>query len=226
MTGSHARLRATTSPREANSGAGQKRSAASSRARSSARRREAILDAALLVAATGGYDAVQMRVIAERVGIAVGTLYRYFPAKTHVLVAALTREFHRLDEAGDWGAGASTPVERLERLTAQLHHRWQCDPLLTEAMTRAFAVADARAAAELDRAAAVIQTLLARTLSGGEPAPTDLHIAGVISDIWLANLVAFSGHRASAADTRDRIDRATRRLLSRADNTEVTKRYF
>ena len=100
------------------------------------------------------------------------------------------------------------------------------DPLLTEAMTRAFAVADARAAAELDRAAAVIQTLLARTLSGGEPAPTDLHIAGLISDIWLANLVAFSGHRASAADTRDRIDRATRRLLSRAEETEVAKRYF
>ncbi len=53
------------------------------------------MDAALTVAATGGYDAVHMRTVAERVGIAVGTLYRYFPAKTHLLVAALIREFQR-----------------------------------------------------------------------------------------------------------------------------------
>ena len=60
-----------------------------------------------------------------------------------------------------------------------------------------------------------IQTLLARTLRGGEPTPTDLHVAGVIADIWLANLVAFIGHRVSAAETRDRIDRATRRVVTR-----------
>lgn len=112
-----------------------------------------------------------MRTVAERVGIAVGTLYRYFPAKTHLLVAALTREFRRLDSAGDWAAGDGTPLERLERLTAHLHDRWQHDPWLTTAMTRAFAVADTRAAAELDRAADEIQILLARTLRGGEPTP-------------------------------------------------------
>ncbi|MGD9514953.1 MAG: TetR/AcrR family transcriptional regulator, partial [Mycolicibacterium sp.] len=60
------------------------------------------------------------------------------------------------------------------------------------------------------------QILLARTLRGGEPTPADLHVAGVISDIWLANLVAFSGDRATAADTRDRIDRATRRVVTNA----------
>ncbi|SUE94947.1 TetR family transcriptional regulator [Mycolicibacterium tokaiense] len=75
--------------------------------------------------------------------------------------------------------------------------------------------------AELDRAADEIQILLARTLRGGEPTPTDLHVAGIISDIWLANLVAFSGHRATAADTRDRIDRATRRVVTSAARPAV-----
>jgi AcrR family transcriptional regulator len=175
------------------------------------------MDAALTVAATGGYGAVHMRTVAERVGIAVGTLYRYFPAKTHLLVAALIREFQRLDASGDWVTGASTPQQRLDRLTEHLHDRWQRDPLLTDAMTRAFVMADARAAAELDRAAAAIETLLARTLAGGEPTPADLRVAGIIADIWLANLVAFIGDRVSAAETRDLIDRATRRVVHRAN---------
>ena len=132
-----------------------------SRSRASAGRRDAILDAALAIARTGGYDAVHMRTVAERVGIAVGTLYRYYPAKTHLLVAALTREFQRLDVAGDWTGGPGTPTQRLDRLTTHLHERWQRDPLLTDAMTRAFAVADTRAATELDLAAATITTLLA-----------------------------------------------------------------
>jgi glutathione S-transferase len=90
-----------------------------------------------------------------------------------------------------------------------LHERWQRDPLLTDAMTRAFAVADTRAAA-------TIEVLLARTLRGGEPTPADLCVAGVIADIWLANLVAFISGRVSAADTRARIDRATRRVIDGA----------
>ncbi|MGC7260143.1 TetR/AcrR family transcriptional regulator, partial [Mycobacteroides abscessus subsp. abscessus] len=93
---------------------------------------------------------------------------------------------------------------RLDRLTTHLHERWQRDPLLTDAMTRAFAVADTRAATELDLAAATITTLLARTLSAGEPTPAHLHVASIISDIWLANLLAVVSGRLSAADARDR----------------------
>uniref|UniRef100_UPI0034CFD261 helix-turn-helix domain-containing protein n=2 Tax=Mycobacteriaceae TaxID=1762 RepID=UPI0034CFD261 len=37
---------------------------------------EALLDEAVRLASTGGYDAVQMRVIAKHAGMAVGTLYR------------------------------------------------------------------------------------------------------------------------------------------------------
>src|SRR5881227_2236162 len=54
-------------------------------------RRERILDAAMELAAEGGYDAVQMREVAERADVALGTVYRYFPSKVHLLVAAVTR---------------------------------------------------------------------------------------------------------------------------------------
>ncbi|MGZ8747399.1 MAG: TetR family transcriptional regulator, partial [Mycobacterium sp.] len=42
-------------------------------------RRKRILDATLAIASKGGYEAVQMRAVAERADVAVGTLYRYFP---------------------------------------------------------------------------------------------------------------------------------------------------
>ncbi|GAB4926000.1 hypothetical protein MAHJHV35_47680 [Mycobacterium avium subsp. hominissuis] len=50
-----------------------------------------MLDEAVRLASTGGYDAVQMRVIAKHAGMAVGTLYRFVPSKNYLLAAALTR---------------------------------------------------------------------------------------------------------------------------------------
>src|ERR1051325_2989498 len=61
-------------------------------------RRKRILDATLALASKGGYDAVQMRTVAERADVALGTLYRYFPSKIHLLVSALTEEFEQLHD--------------------------------------------------------------------------------------------------------------------------------
>lgn len=74
-------------------------------------RRKRILDATLAIASKGGYEAVQMRAVAERADVAVGTLYRYFPSKVHLLVSALGREFERIDAKTDRAALAGgTPT--------------------------------------------------------------------------------------------------------------------
>ena len=54
-------------------------------------RRAAIIDAARGAASDGGMAAVQIAPVAQRAGIAAGTVYRYFPGKTD-LVAALLAE--------------------------------------------------------------------------------------------------------------------------------------
>src|SRR3974377_2537409 len=64
-------------------------------------RHRRILDATLALASKGGYEAVQMRTVAERADVALGTLYRYFPSKIHLLVGALTQEFEQLQEKLD-----------------------------------------------------------------------------------------------------------------------------
>ncbi len=73
-------------------------------------RRKRILDATMAIASKGGYEAVQMRAVADRADVAVGTLYRYFPSKVHLLVSALGREFSRIDAKTDRSAVAgATP---------------------------------------------------------------------------------------------------------------------
>src|ERR1700689_3458910 len=77
-------------------------------------RRKRILDATLALASKGGYEAVQMRAVAERADVALGTLYRYFPSKIHLLVSGLAREFARAKEKLDrTPIPGATPYDRM-----------------------------------------------------------------------------------------------------------------
>src|SRR5919112_4115789 len=77
-------------------------------------RRKRILDATVALASQGGFDAVQMRAVAERADVALGTLYRYFPSKIHLLVSALQREFERAESAlRDRPVEGDTSAERV-----------------------------------------------------------------------------------------------------------------
>ncbi|MFD0361773.1 cholesterol catabolism transcriptional regulator KstR [Nocardia sp. GCM10030253] len=175
-------------------------------------RRKRILDATLALASKGGYDAVQMRAVAERADVAVGTLYRYFPSKVHLLVSALSREFEQIEGKRKPLAGQS-PRERMHLLLTQITRMMQRDPLLTEAMTRAFMFADASAAAEVDRVGKVMDRVFARAMNDGEPTERQLAIARVISDVWLSNLVAWLTRRASATDVTERLELTVDLLL-------------
>jgi AcrR family transcriptional regulator len=73
-----------------------------------AARRDAILAAAGDAAAEGGMAAVQMAPVAARAGIAAGTVYRYFPAKTD-LVAALVAAFSARELAALERAAKAAP---------------------------------------------------------------------------------------------------------------------
>src|SRR6478735_9974291 len=126
-------------------------------------RRKRILDATMAIASKGGYEAVQMRAVADRADVAVGTLYRYFPSKVHLLVSALGREFERIDAKTDRATlTGGTPYERLNIMVGRLNRSMQRNPLLTEAMTRAFVFADASAAGEVDHVGKLMDSMFAR----------------------------------------------------------------
>ncbi|MCB0929556.1 MAG: cholesterol catabolism transcriptional regulator KstR [Mycobacterium sp.] len=185
-------------------------------------RRKRILDATLAIASKGGYEAVQMRAVADRADVAVGTLYRYFPSKVHLLVSALGREFARIDAKTDRASmTGGTPFARLNSMIGRLNRAMQRNPLLTEAMTRAYVFADASAAGEVDHVEKIIDSLFARSMADGEPTEDHYHIARVISDVWLSNLLAWLTRRASATDVSKRLDLAVRLLIGDEENPRI-----
>ena len=60
-----------------------------------AKRRRAIVDAAVDIAARQGLAAVSARGVARAAGVSVGYLYKLFPTKSDIVVAAATRFFER-----------------------------------------------------------------------------------------------------------------------------------
>lgn len=184
-------------------------------------RRRRILDATIALASKGGYDAVQMRSVAERADVALGTLYRYFPSKLHLLVSALARELEHANASLDRKPlPGGTPAERVTYVLGRTTRSLQRDPHLTEALTRAFMFADASVATEIQVVGAHVTRMLTRALADpkvptGQVAPTeeDLAVAKVIGDVWLASLVQWVTGRASAVDVGRSLDVAVRLLL-------------
>ncbi|MGZ4493019.1 MAG: cholesterol catabolism transcriptional regulator KstR, partial [Nocardioidaceae bacterium] len=184
-------------------------------------RRKRILDATIALASTGGFDAVQMRAVAERADVALGTLYRYFPSKIHLLVSALAREFEQANENLDRKPiPGDTPSERVMYVLGRTTRSLQRDPNLTEALTRAFMFADASVANEINVVGRHVTRLLMRALHEPgtpadeiEPSEEDIAIVKVIGDVWLASLVQWVTGRASAVDVGTSMDVAVRLLL-------------
>jgi AcrR family transcriptional regulator len=177
-------------------------------------RRKRILDATIALASKGGFEAVQMRAVAEKADVALGTLYRYFPSKIHLLVSGLARELERGQERAERATvPGDTAYERLLVVLNRITRAMQRDPNLTEAMTRAFMFADASASSEVDVVAKLIERMFTRALHDGESTAEDRAIARVIGDVWLSNLVAWVTRRASASDVADRLELTVRLLI-------------
>ena len=155
-----------------------------------------------------------MRAVADRAGVALGTLYRYFPSKIHLLVSGLAREFERNQEKLDRVAiPGDTPYERMLFVLGRVTRAMQREPMLTEAMTRAFMFADPSAAAEVNTVARLMERMFTRAMHEGEPTADEIAIARVIGDVWLSSLVAWVTRRASADDVSNQLELAARLLL-------------
>ena len=179
-------------------------------------RRKRILDATIALATRGGFDAVQMRAVAEQADVALGTLYLYFPSKIHLLVSALGREFEKAEAAGRGKPiPGDTPHERVMYVLGRTTRGLQGEPHLTEALTRAFMFADASVQSEIHHVGMLMTSMLTRAMQPGKTDLTeeDVAIAKVIGDVWLAALVGWVTGRTTSEDVTRQMDVAVRLLL-------------
>ncbi|ANH39901.1 HTH-type transcriptional repressor KstR [Nocardioides dokdonensis FR1436] len=179
-------------------------------------RRKRILDATISLASEGGFDAVQMRAVADQAEVALGTLYRYFPSKIHLLVSALGREFERGDAlVRQREVPGDTAAERVINVLRTTTRGMRADPHLTEALTRAFMFADASVRTEIDHVGMLLTRMLTWAMdpSKDDVSDDDIAVAKVIGDVWLSALVGWVTGRASVAETGTKIEVAVGLLL-------------
>src|SRR5436309_12044441 len=108
------------------------------RAAETTARKKRLITAAVALAAEGGYDAVQMRDVAGRAAVALGTLYRHYASKDQLLLAALLREAAELRERlVQRPARGATPAARVSDVLRRASRALERQPALTKAMLSA-----------------------------------------------------------------------------------------
>jgi AcrR family transcriptional regulator len=79
-------------------------------------RREEILDVATKLFAEHGYADAETQALADGVGVGKGTIYRHFPSKRELFLAAVDRVMQRLHERLQAAiAEVEDPIDRVER---------------------------------------------------------------------------------------------------------------
>ncbi|WNI19585.1 TetR family transcriptional regulator [Actinacidiphila sp. ITFR-21] len=167
-------------------------------------RRRRILDASTRLACGGGFDAVQMREVAESSGVALGTLYRYFPSKIHLLVATMEDQLGQLHGTLRKRPPAATaPGERVAETLLRAFRTLQREPQLADAMVRALIFADRSVSAEVATVARLTRTIIVDAMTP-TPAPTPtgarLCAVRVIEHTWHAALVSWLTGRSTATE--------------------------
>ncbi|MEU8567560.1 TetR family transcriptional regulator [Streptomyces pathocidini] len=167
-------------------------------------RRRRILRASAELASRGGFDAVQMREVAEMSNVALGTLYRYFPSKVHLLVATMQDQLGHLHETlRKRPPTEQEPAARVAQTLMRAFRAMQREPQLADAMVRALTFADRSVSPEVDTVSRMTTAIVLEAMGlEGEPTAEQLSAVRVIEHTWHSALVTWLSGRASIAQVK------------------------
>jgi len=180
-------------------------------------RRERILDVAVDLAEAGGYENVRQRDVADQAGIALGTLYKSFTSKEHILSAAIEREADELERRikakPPVGETASDRLQALFRIvTRAMCHK----PKYARAVIRAITSGQPEVAVHVTAYQGRMNAIIASVMDGGSPDADERVsiLATLLQQIWFASLVAWSAGVLSQAEISTHMDQAIELILA------------
>ena len=176
-------------------------------------RRARVIDAAMRLAADGGYDAVQMRDVATTARVALGTIYRYFSSKDHLLAAVLVEWSQDLQgRLNQRPSRAAEPVERLVHVVRQATRAMERQPLLAAALVTAISAPDPAVSGCQADTTAIMVELLSAPMDGVEP-ELRAGIVRVLSHVWFSALIGWVNGWSNVGQVGDELEAAARLLL-------------
>lgn len=180
-------------------------------------RRRNLIAAALALVNETGVERLQMKQVSERSGVALGTAYRYFSSKDHLLAAAIA-DWHRLlladlvAELRGPRAGL-TGTDRAVRFVRHGMRAYQRQPQLARLRVSVAASTDPFASEALQGLVraddAALNTVMAQVPSGAG----DL-VRNIVGHAWQGELTAWVTGRTTLDDARRRLEDVVRLVLT------------
>ena len=158
-----------------------------------------IVKTAVEFAEKGGFEAVRLRDVASKAGVALGTLYRHFRSKEDLLMAglsleaeALVRQMKQSPPKGD------TPLERVTAYFAAATRTLCRKAKLTRAVLRAGASGEPELTEKLRRfhgvcAEMAVAALRGKSLGAEKPTPLEMSVSSILHQVWFAALIGWMG---------------------------------
>ncbi len=176
-------------------------------------RRALVVAAAMELAETGGYDAVVMKTVAERSGVALATLYRWFASKDHLLTEVLLSWGSDLSLAlgSDPPTGAD-PVARVAEALRMVMKTAASRPRLASAVVAAALAAEP---AVLDAQTDFHEMVVAwiDIALGDDDLPDRDEVVKVLELVCFASIIRLVSGGESAESAGDQLESAARMLI-------------
>lgn len=181
-------------------------------------RYQRILRAAANQGAENGLERVQMHDVAKEAGVAIATLYRYFPSKTHLFTALMADRVARLEEAVIPVDPDQDPVEAVAELLIQASRQLLRRPLLANAMMQSNNASHANTVSDATRIDVAFRELMLRTLGLDEPTEHDRRLVRLLEQSWYGVLTSSLNMRVELVDAEADIRLACTLLLADRSN--------
>jgi AcrR family transcriptional regulator len=168
-------------------------------------RRKRIVAVAMDLASRGGYEAVQMRDVAARAGVALGTLYRYFSSKDHLLAHTWADWSHEIEaHMSRHPLRGASRAERIVDFIRRATRALEREPKLANALVKSLLVSDPNA----EEPRAETSAVMARVVDEG------VGIREILGQVWFANLLLWVNDRMPAERIYENMTTACRLLLA------------
>ncbi len=167
----------------------------------------------MLMAHEGGYEAVQMRAVAERADVSLGTIYRYFKGKDDLLLAGLVGWVGLLRRRIESeSASGETVAERLSGVLSEAAGAAEGAPVLMGALITALGTTDPAAADYKLAVESEVQKLMVAAI-GDQPGVDAAGVARVVGHVWLSAISRWVGGLAPAGSVEEELLHAVQMLV-------------
>lgn len=144
-----------------------------------------IVDAAAHLGAMKELERVRMQEVAELAGVAIGTLYRYFPSKTHLFVAVMVDQIDRMGiHLSRRSQSSTSPVDVVYDALLQATRALVRTPLLANAMIQSAASSNAATIPDVAKIDQHFDVLLLAAAGIAEPTVRDATVVRLVVALW------------------------------------------